>query len=47
MSNEKTEPSLMEKVELMRTLMDLMKSGAGSKVYGLAEKKLIKLLEDL
>lgn len=47
MSAEKTEPSLMEKVELMRTLIAIMQGGFGKEVHALAEAKITKLLNEL
>lgn len=44
---QNTEPSLMEKVELIRTFIELMKGGFGKEVYALAEEKLTKLLNEL
>lgn len=43
----KAEPSLMEKVELIRTMIELMKGGFGKEVYELAEEKLTKLLKEI
>lgn len=47
MNTEKTEPSLMEKVEVIRALIELMRGGFGKEVHGLAEEKLTKLLKEL
>lgn len=47
MNTEKTEPSLMEKVELMRILIEIMQGGFGKEVHVLAEAKMTKLLNEL
>lgn len=49
MNNElgNQEPTLMEKVELIRTLHSIVMERIGKEVCETAEKKLVKLLDEL